>query len=225
MRRFVVVAVALAFTLALAPIVLADSCACSAPDHSCNTSISCTGGCYALCGSGGQCSSGCEAGGGDPGSNGPRHDHRVLPGSRVSLSETNLTAADIASLLTDALGSTVQFAPVDPDQTYSIDVINFPREDLAQVLAKFGAVAVGGRAEDIARAGDVGDAEVTIRLEGTTLGQVVGLVEKLVKDSGVRIHVTDPERPFNLDIQRMPLNDLLTALVGMGAIDLEYDTQ
>ncbi len=228
MRRSVyVLAVMLAFVIA-GP-ALAYDCSCTAPDRSCSASVSCLEGCYAICGSGGQCSSGCSGGG--PGGGGPRHDTPLVampaPATNlVSLSAADLEAQGIADLLRDALGSDVRFLPVDPLQTYSIHVTNFPPDELARALAKYGVVAVAGETKGEAlAAGAAPEAEVTIRLEEGTMGQVVGLLGQLVAESGVILRVTDPEQAFSLDVQRMPLGELLAALEKMGAIAREYETR
>jgi len=223
---------ALTFVLALlfAAPALAHDCDCVAPDGSCSASVSCPDGCYAMCGSQGNCSSGCAEGG--P-AGGPKHDDPSplrsplafsgqASANLVTLNATDLTGQDVTDLLQDALGSDVRFLPVDPHQTYSIDLIEFPADQLTRALAEFGVVAVGGSPES-ASLGAAGarDAEVTIRLDETTMGVVVGLLDRLVAASGRSIQATDPSAPFNLEVQGMPLDELLAALEKMGAIQIE----
>lgn len=144
----------------------------------------------------------------------------------VSVHAVDLTGNDVASLLGDALNTTVRFVPVDPLQTYSIHVIDFPPDELAHALAKFGVVAAAEESRgDSLQMRAVPEAEVTIRIAETTMGVVAGLLHQLVAERGPNIRVTDPSQAFSLDVQRMPLKELLAALESMGAVKLEYGSQ
>lgn len=210
------------FSLLAAPVSAAD-CSCRAPDRSCSASTSCPGGCYAICGSGGNCTAGCSGG------SGPTPDQQTplvlsdpSAADLVTLSATDLTADDIAALLTTALETDVRFAPVDPLQTYSMHVIDFPPEDLANALANYGAVAVSDHPadDDPLWTDSMPQAEVTIRIDGATIGMVASVLGQLLAGSGLSIEVPDPSSPFNLDVQRMPLKELLTSLERMGVLQL-----
>jgi hypothetical protein len=212
---------------AMAGPALAESCDCRSPDRSCSASVSCPEGCWAICGNNGQCSSGCAGGG--PGGGGPRHDTLAMPLSApatnlVSLHGVDLTAQGLADLVRDAIGGDVRFLPLDPLQNYSVHVSNLPPDDLTKALAKFGVVAVAGeaKAEELG-AGAIPAAQVTIQLEESTMGEVVGLLGQLVAEAGTTLRVTDPSLVFSLDVNRMPLDELLAGMVKMGAIEIELD--
>lgn len=49
-----------ALLLLVAPAAVGDDCSCTAPDGSCNASITCKKGCIAVCASGGNCSAQCS---------------------------------------------------------------------------------------------------------------------------------------------------------------------
>lgn len=213
---------ALASVLLFAAPALAYDCDCAAPDGSCSASVSCPNGCFALCGNQGHCSSGCQNGG--PAENGPRQENPNPLGATadlLSFNATDLTGEDLAGLLEDALGSDVRFLPVNPLETYSLDVIELPPAQLARAMSEFGVVAVA----DSPKSGSLESsgarhALVTIRLEDTTMGVVVGLLDQLAGASR-SIQALDPAAPFNLKIQSMPLDELLVAMKKMGAIQLE----
>jgi len=224
-------AMALVSVLLFAVPALAYDCDCVAPDGSCHASVSCPQGCFAICGNQGNCSSGCQTVG--PG--GPQEPRQEMPSplrsptaspgrataNLVTFNATDLTGDDLAGLLEDALGSDVRFLPTNPLETYSLDVIEFPPDQLARAMAEFGVVAVAGSPKSGPLEGSgAQDALVTIRLEDTTMGVVVGLLDQLAGTSQ-SIQAVDPAAPFNLKIQSMPLDELLAAMKKMGAIQIE----
>ncbi|HVR97378.1 MAG TPA: hypothetical protein VMW27_12235 [Thermoanaerobaculia bacterium] len=215
-------------SLSLAWDAHAATCSCTAPDRSCSASITCSGGCSAVCGNRGVCSSSCSGGGGlEPYVDsltaspdfGETADKR---NSLVSLDIEEATAQDVSATLTELAGKSVVWVPQQSDSTVSMQVKDFPLDALLTGLAKRGAVAVGGRAQekrpassrnpDLSRTVTIQALGADATLLSNLLGELLqGTVELRPRDSGLNV---------DLDVKEMPVGAVVRQLSRFGEITL-----
>lgn len=206
--------------VAFSPAAFADTCSCTAPDGSCNTSVSCGGGCAAICGEGGNCSSWCSG----SGTKGPLHDafqaepgNSSAGGSRVNLEASELTAEEVSALLSSLTSREISFAPNKPGERLTISASDFPIHELIQALGNYGAIASAP-----ARASNQADVDDRVSLQAS---KVTGLaLEAVVRSlSGGRASFTAarPEGLVNLEVKNMPIQELLEQLTLLGQVTLD----
>jgi hypothetical protein len=105
----------LSLLVAAAPSSFGEGSSCTAPDGSCSASVSCSGGCMEILGSGGNCGASCSGDGGKPQEEQPglRTEQGaigVAPGApaegaqRVSVEAHDLAADDVSALLSSLAG-------------------------------------------------------------------------------------------------------------------------
>jgi hypothetical protein len=132
----------------------------------------------------------------------------------LSLNAQSLTATDLSEVLSQSLGGAVEFVPLDPEALYSLDVSRMAPGELVAVLSKFGAVATAGheRRQGAATSEGIPEAEVSIKLERTTAGEVATLLGRFLSDAGYLLRATDPQEELSLEVEHMSLEDLLQSL-------------
>lgn len=221
---FSLVAVVLLFTPALA---LASSCSCTAPDGSCNTSVTCTGGCWAICGTEGKCGSGCSN------TQTPRPENQYLstpPAAdedRLALTAQHLTGSDLSLLLSEHLGHEVSFVPLRPGETFSIDVSGMPPGQLLIALAEFGAVATShAEVPDHAQGAAshrVPDTDITLKIDSVRGGEVAGVLNAFLARTGLTLVAGNPDEELSVDVQGMDLETFLQGLQATTSLKLVSD--
>lgn len=220
MRKSLFLGAAVLVLVALSPAAFADTCSCTAPDGSCNTSVSCGGGCAAICGSGGNCSSWCSG----TGTKGPLHEtfqadpgNSSAGGPRVNLEASELTAEEVSSLLSSLTSREMTFAPNKPGERLTISASDFPIHELIQALANYGAIgSAPARASNQVEVGD----RVSLQASKVTGQALEGVVQSL---SGGRASftATRPEGLVNLEVKNVPLQELLEQLTLFGQVTLD----
>ena len=220
-RLLVVVAVLLALVFSPAP-AFAHSCSCNAPDGSCSASVSCPGGCYAICGTGGACGSGCSGGGGsgwNPESQGLTRPPKGGPPkdpATITLSARDMTSTDLATVLGTHLNTAVTFVPANPAETYSVDINNMPAEEFLTALAEFGAISTADGTPK--KNEELSSAKVTLQVRDSTAGEVVAMLNQLMGRSGSKLKAGNPDEELSLDVQQMNLGTLVEGLAATTSI-------
>lgn len=223
MRKMLLFCGALLLVL-VAPVSMAESCSCTAPDGSCSASVSCTGGCMAICGSGGNCSSSCSGGGGGK----PEEEHqglrsapgelRVAPGGqeeRITVDALDLAAEDVSALLSNLSGREITFVPNLAGERLSITAKNFPVGQLISGVAEYGAV---GHQPLRVSAGHLGlDERVSLQAKKVTAEALVGMVESLSGGRAAFIPA-DPTAPISMEVKGVRLGELLASLTNFGQV-------
>src|SRR2546423_892710 len=110
-----------------------DDCSCVAEDGSCNASISCGGGCIAICPSGG-CRAVCGGG------HGGFMDF-MMP---ISMHQTGSNSRQVAAELARITGQSVVITPFKADDTISLDVKRAALWDVLELLSATGEIEIGG---------------------------------------------------------------------------------
>lgn len=212
--------------LLLAPLpAFAHECSCTAPDHSCSTSVSCPGGCWAVCGTGGSCSSGCSGspGGWKPENQGLKVD---APGKArpngISLSARDLSSTALAEILSEHLGREVTFIPANPGESFNIDIGDMPPGELLLALSEFGAIATVGEGPNAAQGKSIQrvipSASVSLKMDKTTAGEVAAILSQLLGGAPVRLETDNPYEPLSVDVSHMDLSSLVQGLQATSSI-------
>jgi hypothetical protein len=189
----------------------ASSCSCTAPDRSCTASITCSGGCSAICGSGGNCSS--------SGESAVQQEKR---NNLVSLSIEAGSAQEISATLTELSGVPVVWVPRQADSTVSMQVQDYPMEALLAGLAKRGAVAVGGRSPETRPSSKAFDPSrvVTVQAFGADAATLSSLLGEILQGP-VELTARDPRLTVNLDLKEMPVSAVVRQLSRFGELTLD----
>jgi len=232
-RRISLAVLLLVFT---ASALKALDCSCSAPDRSCSASISCDGGCLAICGSGGACTAKCSSTSGPgltpfikespalPGGAAEGREpfiSRALPKSvgahRLNVDLRSAAAEEISFQLSVLAKLPIRFIPAPGGETLSVHVKDFPLEELLSILAKRGAVVIDGRSyQDAPGKLGAGAAERRVTLEAHQV-DAAGLSQIVSGILGEEVEVkTQSGARFDLQAKDISIDELLryVALVG-----------
>jgi hypothetical protein len=215
--------------VAVAPLSLGEDCSCSAPDGSCTASISCTGGCIAICGSGGNCSSSCSGEGSRPKQENqglrtapvPLRATPAAPGEeapRASLEAIDVGAQEVSTMLSNLAGRQITFVPNLIGERLSITAKNVPVDEIIAAVTRYGAVGhQPGRVEGV----DVAlDELVSLQAKNVTADALAGMVEALSGGRAV-FAPADPDTRISMEVKSVRLGDLLSHLIAFGEITLD----
>lgn len=216
--------------VAVAPAALGEDCSCTAPDGSCNASISCSAGCIAICGSGGKCSASCSGGGGggwtpeQPGALRATGEQQAAPGDRnplserVSLDVINISAEEVSALISNLAGREITFVPNVVDERFTIRSKNFTVGELISALAEHGAIGSLPRRAAFAevRLND----PITVEAKGVTGATLAEMVAALTGGRVVLVP-SDPESLLNLQVKNLRLGQLLEQLALFGEVTVD----
>lgn len=223
MRKSLFFGIVLLVLVAFSPASFGEDCSCTAPDGSCNASISCTGGCAAICGEGGNCSAYCSGAGSKqifnetPLRTGPAPATPSGDRGRVTVEVSNLSPAEVSALLSDLTKRETSFAPNKPGERISISATDFPLHELLQRLGEYGAIGTVPRG--ILDQAEVGD-RVSLHATKVTGRALEGIVQSL-SSGRASFEATRPTGLVSLQIKNMPLQELLEQLTVFGKVTLD----
>lgn len=187
-----------------------DQCSCSAQDGSCSASISCAGGCIAICPSG-RCRAKCSD-----------ETGFFEYDMRVTMQQIGSNGKQISSELARITGQPVVFTPFKADDTISLDVKRAKLWDLLEILSASGKIEIGG--DDFAKLQSIRNALVTgekisVCIQNTTIQRVIREFASL---SGLRIRTTsgDPKTVVNLSVKDVTLEEILAQLSSQGNVEI-----
>jgi hypothetical protein len=187
-----------------------DTCSCNARDGSCSASVSCPGGCIAVCPSGG-CRASC--------SNSYDMMDYMMP---VSMQQTDSTSNQVAGELSRITGQQVVFSPTNPSEPINLDVKRAALWDVLEALSASGKIEVGG--EDFSklqriRRALVSDERMSICVHNASVQRVVAEFASL---SGLRIRVTagDPRTMVTLSATDTTLKEFLGQLSAQAEVEI-----
>ena len=205
MREFSAATLALVFTIVLTfaftlstPSVAADSCACSAPDGSCEASITCRGACIAHCVGSGDCYAQCSG-------------SYIFYGTEVTFQRQNSTYPQLVAELARISEKDLAFSPARRDTVLNLDYKRAVLWDILEILSDRGTVQIAGQ-----------DFEKLKRLRRTLLsGERISLcvgntpVNTFVNDTAsltglpLRITAGRPMATVDIKLQNVTLNEIL----------------
>lgn len=223
LKRLVLIVIALA-VLGLPGSAQAESCSCTAPDGSCSASISCSGGCLAICGSGQQCSAKCSGSTTDrtplePNPlQAPAADMRHYLGERdeplVTLEIQDATGQEISSALREQFNLPVEFRLPEAGERLSIDASNMPLGEVLQALSSRGAVAA---VTDAGGAGARLSTLVSMQVQDFAPAEVAHLLGDVL-GATVAFTAVDGNARISLDVKNIPASEVLVLLSQYGQV-------
>lgn len=195
MRKLVRVCLVVGVLAAAGRVAQAVTCSCTASDHSCSASITCSLGCFATCGSGGSCSAGCTSGG----------DGGIDYQSYSIVNGGGMNATQVSQTLSELLQRPAVYVAGKPEEVLTFDFQQAPASEIVRALGKRGAVALAS--PDRTR--------FSLRAEKAAAGTIAEAVQAI---SGGRFELTprDAQQQMTLDVKRVPLADLQRILAGLG---------
>jgi len=144
MKSFTILLATILCSLALSLIARSQTCSCEAPDTSCTASITCRGGCTAICASRDACAVRCS------------NDERDPLHKKVTIKGVKIDSQEIASTLSGQAGKKIEFAPYNRNERFKMDIKEGLLWDVLKVLSKRGNVKIAGT--DFARFQRIADA-------------------------------------------------------------------
>jgi len=109
----------------------AENCSCEAKDGSCSASLSCVGGCIAICPSGGDCMSTCVT-------------DEIQSYSRITLKITRGSYKQVASALSSRTGRKIDLVPYKKSEKFNFDFKDYPLWDVLEYVSRFGKLKIDG---------------------------------------------------------------------------------
>jgi len=219
--RFVNVTAMLVFGLVISMPVWGDSCSCSSPSGSCSASVSCEFGCWSFCG-GDLCEAECVS------YKGPRNDPSGLVGLEkgelqslaasgapvgqmsarmVTVGMTEGTAADLAFLAGNELGSAISFIPNEANQEVVGLMEQLSVSRIIGLLGQRGGAGLASGGEIHLEANDVSGAHLS-----DLLSSALGVELEFYPDI--------PGQRLSLDMKQVPIGVAIRILSEHGRLQL-----
>lgn len=198
-----------------------EDCSCSAADGSCSASVSCPGGCIAVCPSGG-CSAKCTKTGGGPGGLSDEDGELFSLAMPVTMQHVGSSGKQIASDLSRITGQPVVFSPYRADDPISLDVKKAELWDVLDALSMSGKIQIGG--DDFSKLQSIRSAlvageKVTVCIHGATVQHVVAEFASL---SGRKIKLTsgDPKAIVNVTVKDITFEGLIALIASQSGVEI-----
>lgn len=207
-------AVSLLIGLLLASTIVAaafENCSCTANDGSCSASISCAGGCIAICPSG-ACRATCSGGGGEA-----PPDFEM----QVSMQQAG-NSRQLSSELARITGQPVVFTPFRVDETINLDVKRAKLWDLLEMLSASGKIEIAGddfvKLQSIRKALVTGE-KISVCIHNTTIQRIVSEFMSL---SGLPIRTKsgDHKTVVSLSVKDVTLEEVLAQLSRQSGVEI-----
>lgn len=175
-----------------------SSCSCSAPDGTCDASITCQGGCIAQCANNGDCYAHCGA------------FYEVL-GMEATIQIQNGRYSQLVAELARISGRDVAFSPSRPDTVFNADYKRAILWDVLEMLSDRGTVQIAGQDfEKIKslRQTLLSGERITLCVRGMPVNTFVNDMAGL---TGLPLRITAgrPMAIVNVKLQNVTLNEIL----------------
>ena len=188
-----------------------EDCSCVADDGSCHASISCAGGCIAMCPSGG-CRAVCSGG----------YAGFMDFTMSVTMHQTHSNSIQVAAELAHITGQSVVITPFKADDTISLDVKRAKLWDVLELLSASGKIEIGG--EDFAKLQNirkslVSGEKMAVCIHNTSVQRAI---DEFTSLSGLPIHATsgDPKTVVSLTLKDATLDDILVQLSSQSGVEI-----
>ena len=192
---------AFAFTPSAYPARARENCSCHAPDNSCSASITCRGGCHAICDPNGDCVAYCSG-------------YYGFLGTEFSLQMENGTYPQLVTELARVSGQDFAFSPSKPGAVFNLDAKRTVMWDFLVTLSNRGTVRIGGmdfekfkKLRSNLRSGK----KVSLCVRQTNVSTFVSDTASL---TGLRLRVTggSPMATVDVQLQDVTLDEILAAV-------------
>jgi hypothetical protein len=213
MRNLVVIALTALLLSIPVRTGLAETCSCTASDGSCSASITCPGGCIAVCPDGGRCHAGCSGKGG------------IMPVliERVSLRMRDSSSKQLSEELGRITGQEIVLSPYNPKETQTFDFKDALLWDVLEALSEHGKVEIGG--EDFGKLLRIRQAflsgeKMSICIRRTS---VRNIVEHLASLSGSSLYTTsgNVDTLVTLSLKDVTLEDIVAKVAEQTSVQID----
>lgn len=203
MRLTLTGAALLLLSLSFAPAAAGQTCACNAPDGTCNNvSVTCSRGCSAICAGKDSCYAACG------------NFEADLLHVRVTLTVVNGDGKEVSDKLTSESGTAIVFVPRRAKEPFNINLVDSPLYDVLSVLANRGRITVKG--EDFRKIQRIHDMMLKDGRLSITFSNVTAQValDKLSFLSGRSFVVEsgDAAAQVNLSLRQATLEEIVAAI-------------
>lgn len=187
----------------------AETCSCEAKDGSCSSSLSCPGGCIALCPSG-ACRASCVT------------DEIESP-SRITLKIAKGNHQQVASALSRRTGRKIELSPYKKSDRFNFDFKDYPLWDVLEYVSRFGRLKIDGTPfetlQDIRHRIRSGE-KISMCIRGVPVKSLVSYLSFL-SGSPLMMVSGDAEVRLSSSLRDVSFNEIITRISTQAGVKIE----